>query len=678
MCGGIETPKKRVGLLVILLVSAGVLVSTATLPENVSGSVLYVGGEGPGNYSAIKYAVKDADPGDTIYVYWGDYYEDVIISKPLTLVGQNRVNTVIRGFVRIEADYVNITKFTVVNLVSEEAGIELYYARNCRITNTHTVESPYGIRAVASTSNLITGNLVQSYGEGISLSDSWNNHITDNIVEYNAVGIHLLNSPGNYVVGNSVSNDYGSPIYIEYSNDVTISENNVTENEDGIHIGQSVNTVFIDNYIHNNAFGAYLYSCANTTIRGNRISGGAIGVHLANCSNATITDSVVASVNGSGIYIDSSSEITITDNSILESDIGIDLHLSTNVSVYHNNMINNTVQANDDLGLENSWDNGYPSGGNYWSDYAGPDLFSGPNQDQPGSDNIGDEPYVIDSNSTDRYPLVLTFGLTRPPEFLLVDLSGKGLENVTLTWSLSPDDGEGLGYVTGYELYRGTSYHPMGVGYQLIDSLPNGTSEYIDRYAGEGNPDNYLYRLCAVDIYNDTACTQNQAGKFTLLLSRDVNLLSIPLVQSNESVEYVLQTVQYDKVWHYDSSSQEWKWHMTSKGYRRGLWAVDHTMGLWVNVTGDCSLTVAGTVPAQTTIHLQRGWNLVSFPSFRTDYAVSDLMLEIGATRVEGIESMPPFPPHRLRVLGAAEVLLAGEAYWVEVDADVDWIVEVS
>jgi hypothetical protein len=51
------------------------------------------------------------------------------------------------------------------------------------------------------------------------------------------------------------------------------------------------------------------------------------------------------------------------------------------------------------------WDDGYPSGGNYWSDYTGVDLYSGVNQDEPGSDRIGDTPYVFDYHQ-DNYPLM--------------------------------------------------------------------------------------------------------------------------------------------------------------------------------------------------------------------------------------------------------------------------------
>jgi len=52
--------------------------------------------------------------------------------------------------------------------------------------------------------------------------------------------------------------------------------------------------------------------------------------------------------------------------------------------------------------LVKEWNDNYPSGGNYWDDYTGIDLKSGPNESQPGSDGIGDTPYVIDGNNVDH------------------------------------------------------------------------------------------------------------------------------------------------------------------------------------------------------------------------------------------------------------------------------------
>ena len=71
-----------------------------------------------------------------------------------------------------------------------------------------------------------------------------------------------------------------------------------------------------------------------------------------------------------------------------------------------NNFIDNTNQTYL-YQSSNTWDHGYPSGGNYWSDYAGVDSFSGPYQNETGGDGIGDTPYnVTDTVQQDRYPLM--------------------------------------------------------------------------------------------------------------------------------------------------------------------------------------------------------------------------------------------------------------------------------
>jgi len=367
--------------------------------------------------------------------------------------------------------------------------------------------------------------------------------------------------------------------------------------------------------------------------------------------------------------------VTVLENNVSENGVyGVGLFSSTNVSVYHNNLVNNSNQAYDDASIENRWDDGYPSGGNYWNDYTGSDYFSGPNQDKPGSDYIGDDPYVIDIDSQDNYPLVHSFE-TSPslaPTNLESHLSGRDLENVTLTWNLSGDDGAGRDDIVEYLLFIGTTYHPSGFGYVPLANVTNGTSMFADAFAGEGDPDSYFYRVCAVNAQRIPSCTVGQAGKFTRPLSRGPTLVSIPLSQNNESIETVLQTVEYDNTWSYNSSSREWKWYMKYKEYRRGVWNIDHAKGMWINVTVDSNLTVAGVVPAQAAIHLHKGWNLVSFPSFLS-YSVSDLKAVAPVERVEAFDSSAP--PHFLRVLLDSDVFLAGQGYWVKTSEDATWVV---
>ncbi len=290
---------------------------------------------------------------------------------------------------------------------------------------------------------------------------------------------------------------------------------------------------------------------------------------------------------------------------------------------------------------------------------------------------VDPENNVTESNETNNVARAnINVISLRPPAITQAVLGGFDLENVTVNWSLSPDDGMGSMTVTGYKVYRNVTYDPDGLGYSLFASLPNGTSTFTDFGAGDGDPSNYFYRVCAKDVNNTTACSATQAGKFTRQLVKGPNLASIPLIQSDESVETVLQTVEFDKAWVYDSLSEKWNWHMTFKPYKGALQTINETQGFWVNVTNDCNLTAAGIVPNQTSIQLRKGWNLVGFPSFQQDYTVAELKADVIAERVEGIEAL--IPPYFLRVMLDVDILQPGYGYWVKVADETTWVVASS
>jgi len=108
------------------------------------------------------------------------------------------------------------------------------------------------------------------------------------------------------------------------------------------------------------------------------------------------------------MFLKRSSFNTITRNNFSNNKYGVYIsHFSSNNLLYHNNLISNRRNAYDKG--TSIWDNGYPSGGNYWDDYTGEDQYHGPNQDLIGSDGIGDIPYIIlgkKPNSKDCYPLM--------------------------------------------------------------------------------------------------------------------------------------------------------------------------------------------------------------------------------------------------------------------------------
>ncbi len=601
-----------------------------------------------------------------------DNYEgiDILISDNNTIRGNNAS---FNDSVGIQL-YHSANSAVVHNVVSNNwIGISLYHSvMNAVVNNSISSNDGSGISLQSSADNILSNNTMVR--DGIIISgqnlEHWDTHTIDTSNTVNGKPVHYWKD----ITGMTVPSDAGEVILANCT-DVVVENQNVSSSTVGILLGfSSSNELFNNTAYWSDVAGILLYESDSNSVRRNTISlSYQAGILVDTSSNNSINNNT-ASLNEFGMFLRDWANNTIVDNLLSwNSKYGM-LVLSTGVHwIYHNTFINNTKQAKDDTDT-NHWDNGYPSGGNYWSDYQGVDLYRGPEQNIPGSDGIGDTPYVIDSDSIDRYPLVSPgTAYPFPPGNVTTLLSGSDLENMIITWD-SPRD-ETLGLVERYDVYRGKTYDVRGNLYQHIGSVPNGTHSFTDVLAGEGNPNTYFYMVCAVNMTNCSTCGDNQAAKFTRPLTTGPNLVSIPLIQSNETIETVLQTVGFSKAWYYDSSSREWEWFMTFKAYRRGLWSVNQTMGLWVNVTEDSNLTVAGIVPAQTAIHLYEGWNLVSFPSFNSSYTVYDLQMDTGALRVEGYD---PTPPYHLRVLGDTDVLQAGEAYWVKVQADTNWMIKIS
>jgi parallel beta-helix repeat protein len=187
-----------------------------------------------------------------------------------------------------------------------------------------------------------------------------------------------------------------------------MSENNITNNGYGIYLYLSCsNNSMSGNNITDNSYGIWVATSSNyNSMSGNNIAENGYGIYLyASSRNNSISGNNITTNNGSGIDVNSSYNNSVSGNDVTYNHVGMSLESSWNNTIYHNNFKNNNHQVYG-ITSENFWDNGYPSGGNYWSDYNGTDSHSGAYQNQTGSDGIGDKPYVIDANNTDRYPLM--------------------------------------------------------------------------------------------------------------------------------------------------------------------------------------------------------------------------------------------------------------------------------
>jgi len=274
------------------------------------------------------------------------------------------------------------------------------------------------------------------YTKGIDLAGRKNVTLRNMSIEGFYYGIYLEFSSNNSILGNNkTNNEYG--IRLDHSTNNSISRNNITANNDGgIWLFYSSNNCVSGNDItENNWEGILLAYSFDNSISGNKVTNNYDGIILADSSINSISGNNITENKGAGIPIVSSSSNIIFGNDLVANRDGIHLLDSSDNLIYHNNFLNNTRQVYDlawtNPGIQpsrNTWDWGYPSGGNYWSDYSGVDKKSGTNQDRHGSDGIGDTPYVIDENKQDNYPLIRPF--PSPLD------STRELNETIKTWSL--------------------------------------------------------------------------------------------------------------------------------------------------------------------------------------------------------------------------------------------------
>jgi parallel beta-helix repeat protein len=297
------------------------------------------------DYATIQEAIDAPQTmdGHTLLVDANTYYEAIIVDKSLIIVGKDRDATIIDGF----------GSLTVMLVTADHVSISNFTVQN-------------------SLNNIVAVGYI-AYGRpagGIGLDNCVGCTIANNTITFCGVGIAMCNASGNNVVTN---NRISSRVLLG------IADANPLQPVGG-----------------------------NNNITFNYISGVGGGILLANTMNDEILENRLVS-GTTGIDVESSNHNLVIQNMVKHFHYAMRIANSSDNVVYHNDFIGNTVQAGiySESVSVNVWDDGYPSGGNYWSDYAGVDECWGENQDMDDSgDIVGDTPYIMNETNVDRYPLM--------------------------------------------------------------------------------------------------------------------------------------------------------------------------------------------------------------------------------------------------------------------------------
>ena len=350
---------------------------------------------------------------------------------------------------------VTVTNITITNF---DYGIVLNSSSgNVLSGNTLTANDWCGIFLESSSGNTLSDNSIANNYGGISLDSSSGNTLSSNKVTDGSYGIDLSSSSDNNVLlGNNVtangmlgitldsscSNAFSGNVmegnlwnFGVFGNGLTdylesVDTSNLVDGEPVYYfVNQSDLLVNADAYPEVGYLG--FVNCSNVTVQGLDLKNNVQGLLLAFTNDSTI-NGINAANNGEGIELDysfgnslsgsnftnnmvgielySCSDNIVSSNNVTANEwsglgFGIELDESSGNKIFHNNFVDNVMQVGPDSS-GNTWDDGYPSGGNYWSDYNGTDVSSGPYQNLTGSDGIGDTPYVIDARNRDNYPLM--------------------------------------------------------------------------------------------------------------------------------------------------------------------------------------------------------------------------------------------------------------------------------
>ncbi len=334
---------------------------------------------------SISERIAAAQPGDTIIVSAGTYREQLVIDRPVTLIGEGWpvVDASEAGdVVLVTAPDVTLRGFVIQGsaqgVIDEPAAIRVRGDRSI-IEGNRIRECLYGIMIEDSNGHRIVGNEVSSIrefsperrGHALSLWHTDDNLVADNVVDGSKDGV-----------------------FVGFSTRNRVERNRIRDARYGIHYMYADHNTFVDNTFRESVAGAAIMFSRDITFRGNefalnRSAASGYGLLFKDVDDVEMTENRVIG-NRLGVQLEGAphtpgATVTMRHNLVGWNDTALELASTTRVTFVENTFVGNLAQvtlSGGDTLHKNTWGDG--ERGNYWDDYRGYDA---------NGDGIGDIAY---------------------------------------------------------------------------------------------------------------------------------------------------------------------------------------------------------------------------------------------------------------------------------------------
>jgi parallel beta-helix repeat protein len=338
----------------------------------------------PPDSQEIQEAINVANPEDKLFIFHGTYYENLVVNKTVSLIGESKNTAIVDGKGSRTVIEVNSSNSAIGNLTIRNSGQELNgewpcgilldSVSNCNLTDNIITNNTLGIYLDSSTSNTLKNNNMAAnrynFGVlGLELSHYFQDVDTSNLVD---------GKPVYYWVNHHDEEVPSSAGYVALINSTNITVRNLglENNLAGMNIAYSRNSTITNNLVSENFEGIWLLFSSDNTVSNNNITANGLasgfGVGVFNSSRITISDNMISANNGDGIslYGFSDHNIIVRNNIIGNSLKGIDLYdasyndISWNIIANHTESTWFSVELDYFSNYNNIWSNEITDNGN--------------------------------------------------------------------------------------------------------------------------------------------------------------------------------------------------------------------------------------------------------------------------------------------------------------------------